>query len=55
MAYLKILVRRKDLKECVDYAVNNKKTVIEKEINYAVNPDKTEETCFVSCLNCGSV
>ena len=55
MAYLKILVRRKDLKECVDYAVNNKKTVIEKEINYAVNPDKTEATCFVSCLNCGSV
>ncbi len=55
MAYLKILVRRKNLKQCIDYAINDKKTMIEKEINYAVNPDKTEQTSFVSCFNCGSV
>ena len=54
MAYLKILTRRYNLAGCTDYAVNEDKTV-ENAAKYALNPEKTEERFYVSCLNCGSI
>ncbi len=54
MAYLKILTRRYNLAGCTDYAVNEDKTV-ENAARYALNPEKTEERFYASCLNCGSI
>ena len=55
MAVTKICVIREQLEKTVQYAANEKKTTLDGVIDYAVNPDKTEQRLFESCLNCGSV
>lgn len=55
MAVTKICVIREQLEKTVQYAANEKKTSLGGVIDYAVNPDKTEQRLFESCLNCGSV
>ena len=55
MAVTKICVIREQLEKTVQYAANEKKTSLDGVIDYAVNPDKTEQRLFESCLNCGSV
>ncbi len=54
MAYLKILVRKQNLKACTDYAADLNKTV-EDVTNYALNTEKTEKRMYASCLNCLSL
>ena len=55
MAITKVFAIRLDFKQTVRYAVNEQKTSLGGMINYAVNPDKTEQRLFESCLNCSSV
>lgn len=55
MAITKVFAIRLDFKQTVRYAVNEQKTLLGGMINYAVNPDKTEQRLFESCLNCSSV
>ena len=55
MAITKICVVREQLEKTVQYAANEKKTSLDGVIDYAVNPDKTEQRLFESCLNCGGV
>lgn len=54
MAYLKILVRKQNLKACTDYATDLGKTV-EDVTQYALNTEKTEKKMYASCLNCGNI
>ena len=55
MAITKVFAIRLDFKQTVRYAVNEQKTSLDDMIDYAVNPDKTEQRLFESCLNCSSV
>lgn len=55
MAVTKICIIRNQLEKTVQYVANAKKTSLDGVIDYAVNPDKTEQRLFESCLNCGSV
>ena len=55
MAITKVFAIRLDFKQTVRYAINEQKTSLGGMINYAVNPDKTEQRLFESCLNCSSV
>lgn len=55
MAITKVFAIRLDFKQTVRYAVNEQKTSLDGMIDYAVNPDKTEQRLFESCLNCSSV
>lgn len=55
MAITKVFAIRIDFKQTVRYAVNEQKTSLDGMIDYAVNPDKTEQRLFESCLNCSSV
>lgn len=55
MAITKVFAIRLDFEQTVRYAVNEQKTSLDSMIDYAVNPDKTEQRLFESCLNCSSV
>lgn len=55
MAITKICVIREQLEKTVQYAANEKKTTLDGVIDYAINPDKTEQRLFESCLNCHSI
>lgn len=50
MAITKVFAIRLDFKQTVRYAVNEQKTSLDGMIDYAVNPDKTEQRLFESCL-----
>lgn len=54
MAYTKILVIHNRLDKCVHYALNEEKTSLSLSdaIDYAMNRDKTETTCFETAINC---
>ncbi len=52
MAYTKILVIHDRLDKSVKYAQNEEKTSLETAIDYALNRDKTERTCFETAINC---
>lgn len=52
MAYTKILVVHNRLDKSVNYAQNEEKTSLETTIDYALNRDKTERTCFETAINC---
>ena len=53
MAYTKILVVHNRLDKSVAYAQDGEKTSLEAAIDYALNRDKTERTCFETAINCG--
>ena len=55
MAVTKVFAIRARFEKTVQYAANEQKTSLDGMINYAVNPDKTEQRLFESCLNCSSV
>ena len=52
MAYTKILVIHNRLDKCVDYTQDEEKTSLEAAIDYALNREKTERTCFETAINC---
>ena len=52
MAITKVYAITKNLWYSVAYASNEKKTGLDGVIEYAVNPDKTEQRLFQACLNC---
>lgn len=52
MAYTKILVIHNRLDKCLSYAMNEEKTSLAAAIDYALNRDKTETTCFETAVNC---
>ena len=52
MAYTKIIVIHNRLDTCVNYARDEKKTSLAAALDYAMNRDKTEKTCFESGVNC---
>lgn len=52
MAYTKILVIHNRLDKCVDYTQDEEKTSLEAAIDYALNREKTERTCFETAVNC---
>ena len=54
MAITKIYAITKNLWYSVAYASNEKKTGLDGVIDYAVNPDKTEQRLFQVCINCKS-
>lgn len=54
MAITKIYAITKNLWYSVAYASNEKKTGLDGVIDYAVNPDKTEQRLFKACINCKS-
>ena len=54
MAITKIYAITKNLWYSVAYASNEKKTGLDGVIDYAVNPDKTEQRLFQACINCKS-
>lgn len=55
MAVTKVFAIRTRFEKTVQYAANEQKTSLDGMIDYAVNPDKTEQRLFESCLNCSSV
>lgn len=55
MAITKVFAIRSRFEKTVQYAANEEKTSLSGMIDYAVNPDKTEQRLFESCLNCSSV
>lgn len=52
MAYTKILVIHNRLDKCVAYTQNEEKTSLEAAIDYALNREKTERTCYETAVNC---
>lgn len=52
MAITKIYTIKNRLDKRVRYALNEKKTGLDGMIDYAVNPNKTEQRLFESALNC---
>lgn len=52
MAYTKILVVHGRLDKSVSYAQNQEKTSLATALDYALNRDKTERTCFETAINC---
>lgn len=55
MAVTKVFAIRARFEKTIQYAANEQKTSLDGMIDYAVNPDKTEQRLFESCLNCSSV
>lgn len=55
MAITKVFAIRGHFEKTVQYVVNEKKTALDGMIDYAVNPDKTEQRLYESQLNCNSV
>ncbi len=52
MAYTKILVIHNRLDKCVGYTQDPEKTSLEAAIDYALDREKTEQTCFETSINC---
>ncbi len=52
MAYTKILVIHNRLDKCLSYTTNEEKTSLAATIDYALNRDKTETTCFETAVSC---
>ena len=52
MAYTKILVIHNRLDKCVGYTQDPEKTSLEAAIDYALDREKTEQTCFETAINC---
>lgn len=52
MAYTKILVIHNRLHKCVGYTQDPEKTSLEAAIDYALDREKTEQTCFETAINC---
>ena len=52
MAYTKILVIHNRLDKCVGYTQDPEKTSLEAAIDYALDREKTEQTCFETAVNC---
>ena len=55
MAITKVFAIHSTFQKTVQYAANEAKTSLNGLIDYTVNPDKTEQRLFESCLNCSSV
>lgn len=55
MAITKVFAIHSTFQKTVQYAANEEKTSLDGTISYVVNPDKTEQRLFESCLNCSSV
>lgn len=55
MAVTKIIAIRDRLDKRVDYVANAEKTSLDCSVLYAMNPEKTEQSFFVTAVNCGSV
>lgn len=55
MAITKVFAIHGTFQKTVQYAANEEKTSLDGTIGYVVNPDKTEQRLFESCLNCSSV
>ena len=55
MAITKVFAIHSTFQKTVQYAANEEKTSLDGTIDYVVNPDKTEQRLFESCLNCSSV
>lgn len=55
MAITKVFAIHSTFQKTVQYAANEEKTLLNGLIDYTVNPDKTEQRLFESCLNCSSV
>ena len=54
MAITKIIAIRDRLDKRVNYVANAEKTSLDCSVLYAVNPQKTEQSFFVTAMNCGS-
>lgn len=54
MAYTKVLAIRARLDKKVAYAANEEKTALDRAVDYAENPAKTEQLLFTTALNCQS-
>lgn len=52
MAYTKILVIHNRLDKCVGYTQDPEKTSLEAAIDYALDREKTEQTCYETSINC---
>ena len=52
MAYTKILVIHNRLDKCVGYTQDPEKTSLEAAIDYALDREKTEQTCYETAINC---
>ena len=52
MAYTKILVIHNRLDKCVGYTQDPEKTSLEAAIDYALDREKTERTCYETAINC---
>ena len=55
MAVTKIIAIRDRLDKRVDYVANAEKTSLDCSVLYAMNPEKTEQSFFVTAVNCGDV
>lgn len=55
MAITKVFAIHSTFQKTVQYAANEEKTLLNGLIDCTVNPDKTEQRLFESCLNCSSV
>ena len=54
MAITKVIAIRSRLDSRVNYVTNSKKTTLTAGLTYITNPEKTEQSFFVSTINCGS-
>ena len=54
MAVTKIIAIRDRLDKRVEYVSNAEKTSLSGSVLYAMNPEKTEQSFFVTAVNCGS-
>ena len=52
MAYTKILVIHNRLDKCVGYTQDPEKTSLEAAIDYALDRERTEQTCYETSINC---
>lgn len=55
MAVTKVKAIRHSLEKTIAYAANEKKTALEGVIEYAADPDKTEQHIYETAINCKSV
>ena len=55
MAVTKVKAIRHSLEKTIAYAANEKKTALEGVIEYAADPDKTEQHIYETAINCRSV
>lgn len=54
MAITKVIAIRSRLDSRVNYVTNSKKTTLAAGLTYITNPEKTEQSFFVTTINCGS-